>query len=75
MKQVDGLVGPAIDTLHESFSRLKYALKPVVTAVQGRALGGGCELVLHSPFVVAASETYIGMVEAGGPPAKRRRSC
>ncbi len=65
MKQVDELVGPAIDTLHESFSRLKYALKPVVTAVQGRALGGGCELVLHSPFVVAASETYIGMVEAG----------
>ncbi|CEA01011.1 putative 3-hydroxyacyl-CoA dehydrogenase [Jeotgalicoccus saudimassiliensis] len=65
MKKVDELVGPAIDTLHESFSRMKYSLKPIVTAVQGRALGGGCELVLHSPFVVAASETYIGMVEAG----------
>ena len=45
--------------------RLKYSLKPVVTAVQGRALGGGCELVLYSPIVVAASETYIGLVEAG----------
>jgi len=65
LKQVEELVGPAIDTLHESFSRMKYSLKPIVTAVQGRALGGGCELVLHSPFVVAASETYIGMVEAG----------
>ena len=36
---------------------LKYSLKPVVTAVQGRALGGGCELVLYSPIVVAASES------------------
>ncbi|CAM4136236.1 3-hydroxyacyl-CoA dehydrogenase/enoyl-CoA hydratase family protein [Jeotgalicoccus halotolerans] len=65
MNQVEELVGPAIDTLHKSFNRLKYSLKPIVTAVQGKALGGGCELVLHSPFVVAASETYIGMVEAG----------
>ncbi|MEY8559901.1 3-hydroxyacyl-CoA dehydrogenase NAD-binding domain-containing protein [Jeotgalicoccus halotolerans] len=65
MKKVEELVGPAIDTLHKSFNRMKYSLKPIVTAVQGKALGGGCELVLHSPFVVAASETYIGMVEAG----------
>ena len=65
MNRVEELVGPAIDTLHKSFNRLKYSLKPIVTAVQGKALGGGCELVLHSPFVVAASETYIGMVEAG----------
>ncbi|SDK92430.1 3-hydroxyacyl-CoA dehydrogenase/crotonase FadB [Lacicoccus qingdaonensis] len=65
MKKVDDLVGPAIDQLHESFNRMKYALKPIVTAVQGKALGGGCELILHSPFVVAASETYTGMVEAG----------
>ena len=65
MKQVEELVGPAIDTLHKSFNRMKYSMKPIVTAVQGKALGGGCELVLHSPFVVAASETYIGMVEAG----------
>ncbi|NQD99712.1 enoyl-CoA hydratase-related protein, partial [Staphylococcus xylosus] len=36
-----------------------------VTAVHGRALGGGCELVLHSPIVVAASESYIGLVETG----------
>lgn len=65
MKQVEELVGPAIDTLHKSFNRMKYSMKPIVTAVQGKALGGGCELVLHSPFVVASSETYIGMVEAG----------
>lgn len=65
MNKVEELVGPAIDQLHNSFNRMKYSLKPIVTAVQGKALGGGCELVLYSPFVVAASETYIGMVEAG----------
>ncbi|WP_017549210.1 3-hydroxyacyl-CoA dehydrogenase NAD-binding domain-containing protein [Salinicoccus carnicancri] len=63
--RVEEIVGPAIDKLHESFNRLKYALKPVVTAVYGKSLGGGCELVLHSPIVVAASETYMGLVEAG----------
>ncbi|WP_020006251.1 3-hydroxyacyl-CoA dehydrogenase/enoyl-CoA hydratase family protein [Salinicoccus albus] len=62
---VEASVGPAVEKLHYSFNRLKHALKPVVTAVQGRALGGGCELVLHSPFVVAASETYMGLVETG----------
>lgn len=62
---VDDVVAQSIDKLHYSFNRLKYSLKPVVTAVQGRALGGGCELVLYSPIVVAASETYIGLVEAG----------
>src|SRR5699024_828474 len=64
-KDVENLVGPAIDNLHKSFNRMKYSLKPIVTAVHGRALGGGCEVVLHSPFVVAASETYIGLVETG----------
>lgn len=65
MNSVEESVGPAIDILHESFGRMKYALKPIVTAVHGRALGGGCEVVLHSPFIVAASETYIGLVETG----------
>lgn len=63
--QVVSGVGAMVEKLHYIFTRLKHALKPVVTAVQGRALGGGCELVLHSPFVVAASESYIGLVETG----------
>lgn len=63
--QVVSEVGAMVEKLHYIFARLKHALKPVVTAVQGRALGGGCELVLHSPFVVAASESYIGLVETG----------
>jgi 3-hydroxyacyl-CoA dehydrogenase len=44
---------------------LKYAPIPVVAAPQGMALGGGAELVLHSQAVVASSESYIGLVEAG----------
>ena len=44
---------------------LKYALKPVVAAPQGMALGGGCEIGLHSAKIQAAAEAYIGLVETG----------
>ena len=44
---------------------LKYAKVPVVVAVQGMALGGGCELVMHAARRVVALESYIGLVEAG----------
>ena len=45
--------------------RIKYALVPVVAAVRGMALGGGCEFQMHSAKTVAALESYIGLVEAG----------
>src|SRR5260370_34366950 len=45
---------------------LKYAPKPVVAAPHGLALGGGCEIPLHSTRIQAAAEAYIGLVEAGG---------
>jgi 3-hydroxyacyl-CoA dehydrogenase len=44
---------------------IKYALKPVVAAPQGMALGGGCEVSLHSAKIQAAAEAYIGLVEVG----------
>ncbi|HEY2462029.1 MAG TPA: 3-hydroxyacyl-CoA dehydrogenase NAD-binding domain-containing protein [Candidatus Acidoferrum sp.] len=44
---------------------LKYAPKPVVAAPHGLALGGGCEIPLHSAKIQAAAETYVGLVEAG----------
>ncbi|WP_035052064.1 3-hydroxyacyl-CoA dehydrogenase/crotonase FadB [Carnobacterium pleistocenium] len=53
------------ELFHEAVRRMKFAAKPIVTAVKGRALGGGAELVMASPYVVAAAETYIGLVEAG----------
>jgi len=43
--------------------RLRYSPKPVVVAPVGYTLGGGCEVTLHASRVVAASETYIGLVE------------
>ncbi len=45
--------------------RIKYALVPVVAALRGLALGGGCEFQMHSARTVAALESYIGLVEAG----------
>lgn len=45
--------------------RIYYFPKPVVAAIQGRALGGGCELAMACPHVVADAETYIGLVELG----------
>jgi 3-hydroxyacyl-CoA dehydrogenase len=45
--------------------RLKYSLVPTVAAVEGMALGGGCEFVMHSQRVVAALESYVGLVEVG----------
>jgi 3-hydroxyacyl-CoA dehydrogenase len=44
---------------------IKYAPKPVVTAPQGMALGGGCEVSLHGARIQAAAEAYMGLVEVG----------
>jgi 3-hydroxyacyl-CoA dehydrogenase len=45
--------------------RLRYSDVPVVAAVGGLALGGGCEIAMHSNFAVLAGEAYVGLVEVG----------
>jgi 3-hydroxyacyl-CoA dehydrogenase len=49
----------------QTYKALKYAPFPVVSAPAGMALGGGCELLLHSDAVQAHAESYIGLVECG----------
>jgi 3-hydroxyacyl-CoA dehydrogenase len=56
---------PSIAQLQETFMQMKYASVPVVAAVAGLALGGGCEMMLHASRRVAAIESYIGLVEVG----------
>jgi 3-hydroxyacyl-CoA dehydrogenase len=48
-----------------AYKAVKYAPFPVVSAPAGMALGGGCEILLHSPAVQAHAESYIGLVETG----------
>jgi len=55
----------AIRRLQNMNMRMRYSPKPVVVAPAGLALGGGCEVTMHASRVVAASETYIGLVELG----------
>jgi 3-hydroxyacyl-CoA dehydrogenase len=44
---------------------IKYAPAPIVAAPQGMALGGGCEISMHSARIQVAGESYIGLVETG----------
>ena len=54
-----------VNLFQQTSQRLKYSHIPVVSAVDGVALGGGCEFVMHSDRVIASLESYLGLVEAG----------
>ena len=55
----------AIKYFQDTVMRLRYSCIPTVVAPHGLTLGGGCELTLHADRVVAAAESYIGLVEFG----------
>ncbi|WP_271784001.1 3-hydroxyacyl-CoA dehydrogenase/enoyl-CoA hydratase family protein [Aquimarina algiphila] len=55
----------AIKYFQDSMMRMRYSAIPTIAAPHGMALGGGCEISLHADKVVAAAETYMGLVEFG----------
>ncbi|MCB9425470.1 MAG: enoyl-CoA hydratase/isomerase family protein [Flavobacteriales bacterium] len=55
----------AIKMFQDTMMRVRYSSIPVVVAPHGMTLGGGCEMTMHADKVVAAAESYIGLVEFG----------
>ncbi len=55
----------AIKLFQDTMMRVRYSATPVIVAPHGMTLGGGCEMTMHADRVVAAAETYIGLVEFG----------
>jgi 3-hydroxyacyl-CoA dehydrogenase len=55
----------AIKYFQDTSMRLRYSSIPVVIATQGYVFGGGCEFSMHADSVVAAAESYVGLVEVG----------
>jgi 3-hydroxyacyl-CoA dehydrogenase len=58
-------IAPEVKKLQDAFLRMRYASVPVVAAMRGIALGGGCEMAVYASRRVAAMETYVGLVEVG----------
>lgn len=58
-------VGESIGALQTLLMGFRFAPKPVVAAPRGQTLGGGLEICLHADRIVAAGESYMGLVEAG----------
>jgi 3-hydroxyacyl-CoA dehydrogenase len=58
-------VGKRVNRFQNLLMGLRFAPKPIVAAPHGQTLGGGLEICLHADRIVAAGETYMGLVEAG----------
>jgi len=64
----EGKVNQVEELVHkfqQTSQALRFSKVPTIIAVRGMALGGGCEFSMNATSVVAAFESYIGLVEAG----------
>ncbi len=61
--QDKSFVGAYRDDFLSSWERVARARKPVIAAVAGYALGGGCELAMMCDFIVAADTAKFGQPE------------
>lgn len=59
-KAIEELISYGQNTLYN----LKYSKIPVISAVKNYALGGGCEILLHSNYIIANVESNVGLVES-----------
>ncbi|MHB1808520.1 MAG: enoyl-CoA hydratase/isomerase family protein [Solirubrobacteraceae bacterium] len=60
-----GAIARKIDMVHATFLRLQRLSKPTIAAIEGHALGGGCELALALDFrFMARGQARIGLPEA-----------
>jgi len=55
----------SVKYFQDTVMRLRYSSCPTIIAPHGYTFGGGCELSMHADKVIAAAETYIGLVEFG----------
>ena len=55
----------AVKSFQDSLMRIRYSSIPIIATSHGMTLGGGSELCLHADSVVAAAESYMGLVEFG----------
>ncbi len=55
----------ATKMFQDTVMRLRYSSVPTLITPRGMTFGGACEMSMHADKVVAAAETYIGLVEFG----------
>jgi 3-hydroxyacyl-CoA dehydrogenase len=58
-------IEPAVKAMQDALMAVRFCSKPIVAAPFGRTLGGGAEVAMAAARIVAASETYMGLVEVG----------